>query len=52
MPTQLHAIGVIHTPYEKRPLRKGGRHVESGDLVEVSGLEPLTFWLPARRSPS
>ena len=21
-------------------------------LVEVSGLEPLTFWLPARRSPS
>ena len=22
------------------------------ELVEVSGLEPLTFWLPARRSPS
>jgi hypothetical protein len=22
------------------------------ELVEVSGLEPLTFWLPAKRSPN
>jgi site-specific DNA recombinase len=28
----------------------GGSNFEV--LVEVSGLEPLTFWLPARRSPS
>jgi hypothetical protein len=26
----------------------GGRE----EMVEVSGLEPLTFWLPARRSPN
>ena len=25
---------------------------EARELVEVSGLEPLTFWLPARRSPN
>jgi hypothetical protein len=23
-----------------------------GRMVELRGLEPLTFWLPARRSPS
>jgi hypothetical protein len=27
-------------------------HEKRKILVEVSGLEPLTFWLPARRSPS
>ena len=26
--------------------------VEGGVLVEVTGLEPVTFWLPAKRSPN
>ena len=29
-----------------------GYRGEEEEVVEVSGLEPLTFWLPARRSPS
>ncbi len=38
-------------------VERGGRlagrtALEMRALVEVSGLEPLTFWLPARRSPS
>ena len=46
---------------ERRDLRRallnaegeGALKVDEGVMVvEVSGLEPLTFWLPARRSPS
>ena len=32
--------------------RGAGADARGGKMVEVSGLEPLTFWLPARRSPS
>ena len=32
--------------------RSNNNHGGGGEMVEHSGIEPLTFWLPAKRSPS
>ena len=39
--------------YAKRVAAGGGTiYVPNGYVVEDRGFEPLTFWLPAKRSPS
>ena len=40
------------SPNESKDLGIVCRQVSQGDKVEDRGLEPLTFWLPARRSPN
>ena len=43
------------TAHEKSPEIPGfakGRVTLRATLVEDKGLEPMTFWLPARRSPN
>ena len=45
--------GAIRSQTKEKPRSpKGPRGLSKHDLVEPRGLEPLTFWLPARRSPS
>src|ERR1039457_6544702 len=35
-----------------RPWPAGKAEISGEILVEVTGLEPVTFWLPAKRSPN
>ena len=37
---------------KKKPFGRGPKGFWVEMLVEDRGLEPLTFWLPARRSPN
>ena len=44
-----------NTAHEKTPALQGfAEHYDASQLVPVedNGLEPMTFWLPARRSPN
>ena len=46
------AIGSIRRTRVARASQKSETRLGGGFRMEPRGLEPLTFWLPARRSPS